>query len=34
VITARLPLAGVPGALEDLLQRKVHGKLIALPGAP
>jgi NADPH2:quinone reductase len=34
VVTARLGLAEVPGALEDLLARRAHGKLVVLPGKP
>ena len=34
VITARLRLEDVPQALEDLLQRRVHGKLLVIPGSP
>lgn len=34
VVSARLALADVPRALDDLLQRRVHGKLIVHPGAP
>jgi NADPH:quinone reductase len=34
VVTARLALADVPRALDDLLQRRVHGKLVVHPGAP
>ena len=34
VVTARLGLAEVPGALEDLLSRRAHGKLVVLPGGP
>jgi NADPH:quinone reductase len=34
VVGARLALADVPRALDDLLQRRVHGKLIVHPGAP
>jgi NADPH2:quinone reductase len=34
VVTARLGLAEVPGALEDLLSRRAHGKLVLLPGKP
>lgn len=33
VITRRLRLEEVPGAMEDLLQRRAHGKLIVLPSA-
>lgn len=33
VISRRLRLEDVPGALEDLLQRRVHGKLVVLPWA-
>jgi NADPH2:quinone reductase len=31
VISARLGLADVPQALDDLLQRRVHGKLLVIP---
>jgi NADPH2:quinone reductase len=31
VISARLGLADVPKALDDLLQRRVHGKLLVIP---
>jgi NADPH2:quinone reductase len=31
VISARLGLADVPRALDDLLQRRVHGKLLVIP---
>jgi hypothetical protein len=31
VISARLALADVPQALDDLLQRRVHGKLLVIP---
>jgi NADPH2:quinone reductase len=31
VVTARLALADVPRALDDLLQRRAHGKLLAIP---
>ncbi len=34
VVTARLSLDAVPAALDDLLGRRVLGKLVALPGAP
>ena len=34
VVTARLDLAAVPAALEDLLARRAHGKLVVLPGGP
>jgi NADPH2:quinone reductase len=32
VVTARLRLEEVPAALDDLLARRVHGKLVVLPG--
>lgn len=34
VVTARLSLADVPAALEDLIARRAHGKLVTLPGGP
>jgi len=34
VVTARLALADVPAALEDLIARRAHGKLVTLPGGP
>jgi NADPH:quinone reductase len=34
VVSARLPLREVPRGLEDLLERRAHGKLLAIPGAP
>lgn len=34
VVTSRLSLEDVPAALEDLVARRAHGKLVTLPGGP